>query len=51
VEVVDINRRVDPRRDLADALHPSEQGYANIAAGWAEALQKIAGPLLKNRQP
>ena len=51
VEVVDIHRRVDPRRDLADALHPSEQGYENIAAGWAEALQKLAGPLLKNQQP
>ena len=25
VEVVDIHHRVDPRRDLADALHPSEQ--------------------------
>jgi acyl-CoA thioesterase-1 len=51
VEVVDIHRRVDPRRDLADALHPSEQGYANIAAGWAEALLKLAASLLKNQQP
>ena len=42
VVVVDIHHRVDPRRDLADALHPSESGYAKIAAGWAEALRKIA---------
>jgi lysophospholipase L1-like esterase len=51
VQVVDIHRRVDPRRDLADALHPSERGYANIAAGWAEALQRLASELSKNRQP
>jgi acyl-CoA thioesterase I len=51
VQVVDIHRRVDPRRDLADALHPSERGYANIAAGWAEALQRLASELSKIRQP
>jgi lysophospholipase L1-like esterase len=39
VVLVDIHHRVDPRRDLADALHPSESGYAKIAAGWAEALK------------
>ena len=55
VEVVDIHRRVDPRVDLADALHPSERGYENIADGWAEALlslvQRRAGQLSKNEQP
>jgi lysophospholipase L1-like esterase len=43
VAVVDLQHRVDPRRDLADALHPSERGYGKMAAGWAAALQRVIG--------
>jgi acyl-CoA thioesterase-1 len=51
VVVVDIHHRVDPRRDLADALHPSESGYEKIAAGWAEALRRLVTRPPSKRAP
>jgi acyl-CoA thioesterase-1 len=41
VTLVDLNRAIDPRRHLADALHPNPDGYAKIAAGWAAALLRV----------
>lgn len=40
VEVVDLNAVVDPATDLADALHPSAEGYRKIARGWAAAIKQ-----------
>ncbi|GGK15258.1 hypothetical protein GCM10010124_04840 [Pilimelia terevasa] len=35
---------LDPRRDLADPLHPNDRGYAEMAARWAAALAPALPP-------
>ena len=40
IDVVDLHALVDPRRHLADALHPNEAGYTRIAAGFAAAIRR-----------
>jgi lysophospholipase L1-like esterase len=41
VDLVDMAAALDPRRDLADALHPNAGGYRRMARAWAAALARI----------
>lgn len=44
VEMVDMYAALDVRRDLADALHPNEDGYRKLARAWAAALTRPTVP-------
>ncbi|KHN94030.1 FG-GAP repeat domain-containing protein [Metarhizium album ARSEF 1941] len=44
VSLCDLSTAIDPARDLADAVHPNDNGYKKMAAAWLQCLKHVLPP-------